>query len=127
MNINASSKIMCRILVLILFLSPVFSTADALLLSFTESLAYVATESSDMPCHTETNESLAFETTSSDMDMNFDCCEEVCLCDDMSCQVFTSIFQLNGALVFSSLALSDFEASQYLSFIPPLGSPPPIS
>ena len=130
MKIYSSSKCICVLIAMILFLNPVIVAADAIF-SFSSqeiTLASEANAESSMPCHDvkQVEKARTEEPRSEEPKTNSDCCVDLCLCDSAGCHGVSLLFQSSRPTIISAFLASDFDLSNYSSLITIPGSPPPI-
>ena len=101
MKTKASSSKICVLLAFVFFLNPVIATAGTL---FSELNALtVLDESALLPCHEESDADTVLEQNNERVASNSDCCTDICLCDDASCQTSSLVFQSQNSFLFNTL------------------------
>lgn len=122
------------LLAVLMLLSPIVSSADALLMGKTPmphhsvsiSNEITVDQSKHESCHKSSDQS-GGDSIMAGVDSTKDCCDEPCLCAQAGCQSSTAVFYKSELLLGADRTFFSFDLSSYLNPQTSPFFPPPIS
>ena len=130
MKIKQPSKIKHLLLIAVMLLNPILSSADTLysefikkniVLTINGDTSQVSSAETQASCHDEKS-----TTTKHQASNNADCCEEVCQCSASNCHASSVTITPNKSQILISNDSFIYLLNHYLSLVSAPSSPPPI-